>query len=418
LKNLQELRAEGAEIIAKLDAMLKAADDESRDLSDDETNEWETLEARHEEVKSEIAKQETMEGRKAKIAAEKAELEKSATPDERKIVTATVHNNAEDEEFRNFGEFVGAVYRAGKGDVDVRVQQMKNGTSGGFLIPDKFISTIFAVEPEEAVVGSRATMLSNEVPPDAEAKAPALDQGTNDYGGVVITHGGESDQMTETNATFRQIALKPHKLTALTYVSNEMINNAAGFSGFMQGLLRGAMVDATETDYIEGNGVNKALGFLNAPSRIDVARTTANQIAFADVTAMLARRLLRGPGNWVWLASQSILPQLTGIGDGTNNIYVTNAAAPVPQTLMGLPLIYNDRFPGLGTRGDLCLVDLSKYLIANGSGPSLMVSDQFRFDRDEIALRLTFRTDGQSWLNNAITPKGSTDTRSPFVILQ
>jgi HK97 family phage major capsid protein len=417
LKTLKELRAERADITAKLDAILKAADDESRDLSEDETKEWESLEARHEEVKQEIAKAETMEERKAKIAAEKAELEKSATPDTR-TPTAAVHNNKLDEEFRNFGDYVGAVHQTVMGTPDVRVQQMKNATSGGFLVPDKFLSEILAVDPEDAVVKSRARMLSTTVPPDAEVKIPALDQGTNDYGAIVVYHQGESDTLTESNAEFRQVTLKPHKLTCYVTASNEIMNNAAGFSGFLQGLMQGAVTDATETDYISGNGVNKALGFLNAPCRIEVARTTANQIAYADVTGMMARRLMRGGGNWAWIASQATLPQIAGIGDGTNNILVTNAAVGMPATLMGLPLIYNDRMPNLGTTGDLCLVDLSKYIIADGTGPSLMISEHARFANDEVAIRLTLRTDGQAWLNAAISPKGGGATQSPIIILQ
>lgn len=417
MKNLKELRAERSEITAKMSAIIDGADSESRNLTDEETAEWEQLEARSNEVKDEIAKAESMESRKAMIAAEKAELEKSAT-DRAKTPTIKVHNNKLDEEFRSFGDYVGTVYRHVKGEVDVRVQQMKNGTSGGFLVPDKFISTILAVDPLDAVVKARATMLSNSVPPDAEVKIPALDQGTNDYGGMVVYHQGESDTLTESNAAFRQVTLKPHKLTAYCTASNEMMNNAANFSGFLEGLMRGAVTDTTETDYISGDGVNKALGFLNANCRIQVARAGAGAIAYADIVGMLARRLMRGGGNWAWLGSQSIIPQLATVGDGTNNIYVTNAAAGMPPTLMGLPLIYNDRMPALGTTGDLCLVDLSKYIIADGSGPSLMISEHARFANDEVAIRLTLRTDGQAWLNNAITPKNGGATQSPIIVLQ
>jgi HK97 family phage major capsid protein len=417
LKTLKELRAERADIHEKMSAILPADGDE-RDLTEEETQQWDDYSARYDDVVAEIEKLETMEARKAKIAAEKAELEKSATPDKRTPV-ATVHNNELDEEFRNIGDYVGAVYKHVNGDVDVRVQQMKNATSGGYLVPDKFMSEILAVDPEDAVVKSRARMLTSSVPPDAEVRIPALDQGTNDYGAIVVYHQGESDTLTESNAEFRQVTLKPHKLTCYVTASNEIMNNASNFSGFLQGLMQGAVTDATETDYISGNGVNRALGFLNSPCRIDYARTTASQIAFADVVGMLARRLNRGGGNWAWLAAQSVVPQLATIADaGSNNIYLVSAGQSMPNMLMGLPVIYNDRMPSLGNRGDLCLVDLSKYIIADGSGPSLMISEHARFANDEVAIRLVLRTDGQAWLNTAITPKGGGDTQSPFIILQ
>ena len=86
--------------------------------------------------------------------------------------------------------------------------------------------------------------------------------------------------------------------------------------------------------------------------------------------------------------------------------------------LYGFPVLFHDRSPALGTKGDLVLADLSAYLIKDGSGPMVAVSEHFRFQNDEVAFRLVFNVDGQPWLNEPIALEGSTaNTVSPFIVL-
>jgi HK97 family phage major capsid protein len=85
---------------------------------------------------------------------------------------------------------------------------------------------------------------------------------------------------------------------------------------------------------------------------------------------------------------------------------------------MGIPLVFVDRLPALGTKGDLCLVNLSYYLIKDGSGPFVDLSDQIRFLNDEVVFRITWHVDGKPWLTEPIGLEGSTaNTVSPFVVL-
>ena len=138
---------------------------------------------------------------------------------------------------------------------------------------------------------------------------------------------------------------------------------------------------------------------------------------------MLARAKMGG--GMVWLASQTIIPQLAAMVDaGTHAVWLGGADAngaaqfAMPSSLMGYPLIFCDRLPVLGTKGDLNLVDLSYYLIKEGSGPDFAVSTELLFLTDRVVFRVTWRVDGKPWLTEPIGLEGATtSTVSPFVIL-
>ena len=328
----------------------------------------------------------------------------------------------DESEFRNFGEFAAAVsYNPGDPRLsDLRVQQMKNGTSGGFNIPEQFIPELLKIDPQAATFRPRSRVIPAGDPPDAKLTMPSLDQGvgSNMYGGVTVTHGDESMTITETTAVFRKIELQPKKIQGYMTASHELMNNWDAASAVLPQLLREAVVGAEDTDFLTGDGVNKALGVLNAPAAIKINRAAATAISWADVYTMFARLWKRG-GTPVWVSSQTIIPQLVQIADASSHsIWQPAANEGTDDRLFGIPISYNERSPALGTQGDLLLADLSAYLIKDGSGPTIALSEHFRFQNDELALRITWRTDGQSWLNSAIPLEGSTtNTVSPFIVL-
>lgn len=426
MKTLAELLEERDSIVTSMETLISKADEEKRDFTEEEEKEFTDFDTSLNGIKEEIRKKEEVELRKAKLAEERTELDKV---DKLKIPDGEVRVGRElalDKPFGTLGEFFATVRSSADGaPVDIRlkemrVQQMKNGTSGGYMIPDQFQEGLLSVTPQEAIVRPRAMVIPAGSPPDAEIKINTLDQtsGQNMYGGVAINHDGESDTITETNAVIKQVSLKPKRISAFMTASDELMNNWAAADTFIREQMRLAVIGAEDTDFLTGDGVNKSLGITNAPAKIEVTRAGANAIAYADITGMYARMLFRG-SSLVWVTSQTTIPQLTTIADaGSNNLWVQSAAANIPPTLLGIPVLFNERSPALGSTGDLMLCDFSKYLIKDGSGPFVAFSEHFRFQNNEGAFRITWRVDGQSWLSEAIPLEGSTsNTVSPFVIL-
>jgi HK97 family phage major capsid protein len=251
---------------------------------------------------------------------------------------------------------------------------------------------------------------------------PALDQSAaeNIYGGVVVDWISEGQAKPETDMRLREITLKPHEAAGHIVVTDKLLRNWTAAQSTIEMQMRKAMMGAEENAFYNGDGVGKPLGLLNSPARIDYARATANQIAFADIAGMYARSsTVRMGGSPVWLASQTVIPQLATIQDAASQyIWVQNAATGIPPSLFGIPVLFHDRSVALGTRGDLCLLDLRYYLVKNGSGPFVAASPHVRFIENKTVIKIFWNVDGQPWLHEPIPLEGSTaNTVSPFVIL-
>lgn len=411
-----ELRTKMSDTTNKMRGILDKADAEKRNLSDDETKEYQTLENSIGELRAAIEREEKLEALESEMRQVVRKLEGPAV-----IIDG---KSNDDKSFRNIGEFVYTIAAnpRDKRLEEFRAQSMADGSLGGFAVPPQFRQDLLSVAPQAALVRPRATVIPAGTPPDSEFSIPSLDQtaAQNIYGGIVIYNVGESDGLTESNVRLKKINLKPKKKIGYTTTSNEMLRNWDAFSGLISGQLQKAITGSEDYDFIRGNGVNVSRGIIDAPATVTVNRATASQIAYADVTGMLAR--VKYGGSLVWLASQTTIPQLTNLRDtGNNNLWVTAQAGlanSVPSTLAGFPLIFADRSPALGSKGDLMLCDMSYYLIKDGSGPIISVSEHVRFANDETAFRIVWNVDGQPWLSAPIPLEGSaSNTVSPFVVL-
>lgn len=430
MEKITELRNKMADVLKRMRELLDGAEAEKRDMTEDEDKEYKTLDASIDKIKDDIKKVE-------RLAEIEAESKRIVNPLPNFEVRKFGDEPDPDKEFKNVGEFVWAVAshrKYGRQDkrldslaeiAEKRAQSFGTGSEGGFALPEQFRPEIWQVTPQEAIVKPRATVIPAGDPPDAKLTMPALDQTSaqNIYGGVVMTHGGEAVTLTETDAALRQITMEPKKIGAYVVCTNELLNNWSACSSFITGQLQKARVGQEDYDFMRGDGVNKSIGFINCAAAIGYNRAAANAISFADVYEMYARAKMGG--NYVWLASQTIIPQLIAMTDaGTHSVFISGsyvtagASAPIPGTLFGIPIVFVDRLPALGTKGDLNLVDLSYYLVKEGSGPEFAVSTELLFLTDRVVFRVTWRVDGKPWLTEPIGLEGSTsNTVSPFIIL-
>jgi HK97 family phage major capsid protein len=133
---------------------------------------------------------------------------------------------------------------------------------------------------------------------------------------------------------------------------------------------------------------------------------------------MYARALFGGP--MAWIASPTILPQLmtmVGPGVGAPLVWQPNAREGAPGTMLGLPVLLNQRSPVLGARGDLALVDLDYYLVKDGSGISVAASEHPLFTQNQTIIKAFWNVDGQPWLTTPLLLEDGVTTASPFVVL-
>lgn len=431
MEHVQKLREARAKAVLAMRAILDLGVKEDRDLTEAEAAEYDKLKAACATLAGQIAR---LEGQ-AQIEAE----QQAVTPARATAARLPAPPGpSAPQAFESLGEFLHAVtYRptdprlqwAASAGADVTAEQrMDTGSLGGFAVPTQFLPTLLEVAPSEAAIRPRARVIAAGDPPDAAITMPALDQtGTNPantYGGVEVTWIAEGATKPETAAAFREITLQPKEVAAHIVVTDKLLRNWAAASAVLENLLRGARVSAEEHAFLTGNGVGRPLGLVNSGAAYLVNRVTSTEVNLPDVQAMAARLLMRG-GSPIWLASQSIIPQLLTlrnaigsppVGDGSL-VWAPNARDTANnQMLMGYPIIWHERSPALGTKGDLVLSDLSYYLIKDGSGPFVAASPHVHFKENKTVIKLFWNVDGQPWLTEPFTGEGGFDV-SPFVVL-
>lgn len=340
--------------------------------------------------------------------------------------------------FKSFAEFAKDVWQAGPNEMAqserLRIHAASGmsqtiGHDGGFLVPPTFstqiwdgmrtsIDNLWMETDQYTVEGESLT-----IPANAETSRAAGSR----YGGIRAYWLGEADQITSSAPTFRQMKLEPQELAVLVYVTDKLLRNSP--VALEQYLTKAATEEINfyvNDAIVNGSGVGKPLGILNAACLVSVTKETgqaADTIVKENLDKMWARLHARSWANAKWYINQDCLPQLQNlsqtVGVGGMPVFLPPggmSAAPY-GTLYGRPVVPIEYAQTLGDNGDIILADLSAYAFGLKGGVGQAMSIHLKFDYMETAFRWNFACDGQPWLASAITPFNSTDTLSPFVAL-
>jgi HK97 family phage major capsid protein len=341
-------------------------------------------------------------------------------------------------DFEDFGDFVKEVrvaYRSKGRTVDPRLETFvditepeakdlsgASGADGGFLIPVQQLNEIMAVAAPMTVVRQRATVIRMA---SRYMRMPVLDQtGTSQsnpafFGGIEVFWQEEASEKTASDPQWRQMTMEAFKLIAYTRIGDELLEDADGVADFLSSNLGfpGAIAWKEDYAFLRGSGVGQPLGVINAPGTVTVARATASAIGYVDLVNMMAAFMGQAP---VWVATHNAKASLmTMEGPSGNPSYLWgNATQGMPQTLLGYPIEFVDKLPGVGTQGDIMLCDFRYYLIGDRKRTTVEFSREERFKYDQTTFRGVHRVGGQPWLSAPITiTDGDSTQLSPFVVL-
>lgn len=296
------------------------------------------------------------------------------------------------------------------------------GASGGFLVPTEFYNQLMAVEGENGIVRSRATKIRMN---RRAVDIPVLDQTTTTagvphwFGGMLFYWLEEATSKTETNAKFRKISLVAHKLIGYTEASDELIEDSAiSLGDFFNSSLGFAGGIAWMEDYafLRGTGAGQPLGVVNAGATITVPRqAVGTPVQYLDIVNMMESFLPSARG--VWVMNQTVMSNLFQMTVGTSNVWQPNMQAGVPSNLFGMPVIFTEKLPAVGSAGDVLLADWRYYLIGDRKATTIESTQFYQWQYDLTSWRAVHRVDGQPWLSAPLTYQDGTVQVSPFVIL-
>jgi HK97 family phage major capsid protein len=300
------------------------------------------------------------------------------------------------------------------------------GPAGGYAVPPEYAAMMLDRSLEREIVRPRATI----IPMVADRKlVPGWDDldhsGGSLFGGFKAAWLPEAGPAVDQDYKLRMIEMKTRKLALFTKVSNELIADGVGF----EQALGEAMITATgwnlDDAFLNGPGVGQPLGVLNDPALIVIAKETnqaAASILYDNLVKMFARMHPALVGESVWVANTATIPQLLtlsmAVGTGGSHIPVLqpSSAPGVDFTILTRPVVFTEKLPTLGTKGDILFAAFSAYFIGMRKEVSVEKSMHVGWSTDESGYRAILRADGMGSWNKPATPKNG-DTLSWAVTL-
>lgn len=337
--------------------------------------------------------------------------------------------------FQNIGEFAVAVQRASvrNGRPDPRlIYNAPSATSsegtpadGGYAIPPDFRNEIWRKVLGEASLMEycdRQTCSSNSLTFPKDESTP-----WQSSGGVRVNWTSEGAKIAESKVNLGEETVKLEKLAALLPVTEELLEDAPAVARYISSRVPEVLGFTLNNAILNGTGTGQPAGILPSAALVTVAKEagqTADTVTYGNIASMWARMHARGKNSAVWVMNPIVSEQLMRMafpGAGTAvPVYLppSGLSGSPYATLMGRPVVETEACPALGSVGDICLLDLSQYMIVLKSvGMRADVSMHLYFDYDVLTYRFILRVGGKPWWSAPITGSDNTTQYSAFVAL-
>ena len=170
-------------------------------------------------------------------------------------------------------------------------------------------------------------------------------------------------------------------------------------------------------DIIAGSGTNGCLGILNADCLIEVtpesgqAPTTLRPENLTKMIGRLWPTCLRGA---IWLMGLDGYAQIADASFSNGQPVVQYQGSR--RFILGCELLVTEYTNPLGERGDVLLVDLGEYILAD-HGQSFLASMHVQYLYDESCFRFVWRIDGAPKWKSTLTPLNAQVSTSMAVTL-
>lgn len=381
-----------------------------------------------------------MDSKIATLQAE-AEAERNAPALPSDGVSPTGRDRREDDPkagFESFGEFAMAVRSACRKTGAYEDERLNiaaaapstagseaSGEDGGYAVPTEYREGIMQAVNSEDSLFSR----TDQITIGRSAVKMPVDETTDwqSSGGIQVYWEDELNQITGSKPKLDMVEWNARKVTALVNVSNELLEDSTAMDAYIRSRAPRKMNFAVDLAMLQGNGVGRPLGILNAPALVTVAAEgsqSADTILRENIDKMWQRMPATNRRNAVWVINQDIESEL-------QSLQFTGTESPVPvflpaggysqspfDTLKGRPILYHQAASTLGDKGDISLIDWSQYAtVVKSGGIKVDTSMHLYFDADAMAFRFIMRVGGHPWLSSPIQPRVGSNTLSPFVTL-
>lgn len=299
-------------------------------------------------------------------------------------------------------------------------------SEGGFAVPPEFAP---GIEREMFTLGALLSRVDERIIAGNAITYNVLDQTSradgSRQGGILGYWVDAGTAPTASKTKLAQMEMKLRKVGAVWYFTDELMQDAPALGREVATMFRDELIFQVENKIFRGKGGKVPVGFMEAPCLVTVAKETnqaAKTINVTNLSKIWARLPAASKPRAVWLINVDCEPQLDELAlpVGTGGLQPRFVGYDVQGILRikGRPVIQVEYAETVGTKGDIALVDLSRYrLIRKSSGIQQDSSMHVKFIEGEETFRAFYRVDGQPVPRKAMTPFKGADALSPFVVL-
>lgn len=279
-----------------------------------------------------------------------------------------------------------------------------NISSGGATVPDIFIPSL--IELKELRGAARQVL-------DVQTVGSDVVQFPRRTGGVSVYWAGEAGSITASDVATNVVQVVANKMTALTYVSNELLNDSAiNFGDFVAREHAYAFADKEDEAVFNGDGSSTYGTHTGFRTKLLTDATPANNagVVVGDGSASYSALTLpnfeavvgRAPAyvdqaNPVWVCHKEFyfntMAKLALAAGGVTSIEVANGLRQ--QIFMGYPVVFSQVMPRIAAASQVCCLfgafNLAAKATQVGGGMQIASDASVGFASDTTAFRGTNR---------------------------
>lgn len=393
-----ELREQRHKLIVDARSLLEKAETEKRNLTQEESAQYDKMYADASDLKVRAERIETLE----KEEKESLEVKGVTFAGEKKKEEAKKDN----EELRKvaFNKFLRGGERSLSSD-EVRSLQMDVNDKGGYLVaPQEFINTILKKVDDNLFLRTLGTVF--QLNGAHSLGYPSLDTDPADADWT-----GEITEVSTGTIAFGKRELTPHQLTKEVKIARKLIANATqSVESIVSDRLAYKLGVTQEKGFIVGSGSGQPLGLFTASAN---GISTGRDVATGNATTAVTFDGLKNAkgsvkagyrANAGWLYHRDLHTQISKLKDTTNRYLLQDSVvAGEPDMLLGHKVYESEYAPNTFTTGQYVAIfgDFSYYHIVESMRMELQRLEELYAKTNQIGYIIRASVDGMPALEEA-----------------
>ncbi len=385
---IKKLNEDRGQVMADMKVILKTAEDEKRDITDDESTKFEELSAKAEVIKADVERRQRLYDIERDADASRSG-ENREKPGRADVSTReTEQDDAATEKRAAFGKWL-------RGTVTVEEQRSLTisamGVVGDRTVYDQLVKSI---KTFAGVRQAGATVLPTDTGNDLDV--PTSNDTTNT--GQLV--GEATTDNTEADPTLGTVTLKAWKFDSKWIkVSTEMLQDASfPLEQHILDIAGERIGRAFNTYTTTGTGTGQPKGFLVGGTVGKVAAAT-NAITYEELLDLIhsVDAGYRESGNFRLQLHDTTLAAIRKLKDGDNRYIFAAGSAGAPAAILDYPYVVNNSMPQLSSGVSSKVVaagDFKRYFVRDVTSPIVRRADELFIGDGLVGFRVFSRHDG------------------------